>query len=814
MHLKTAFRQLKKQRLQTLINLLGLTVGLTGALVLFVGLRYEWSFDDMHSDANRIYRVVQHTRMEGSIQHWNTTAYPLAAALREDFPGIEVAQTAGPFSRIISAEDEAGNIIRFEEDRILFTDSDYLRLFNFSGYFGDPEAIWLEGNPASAFEQPDAVILTETLANRYFQNAVARGESLIGRTLLLNNKDPLTVSGVLKDPPANTSLLFEMLIPYEFFRKNNPYFAGNWSGNYQGTTFIKFPEPAVDVQAWESRIADWQKNYLKPEDDRRISYHLQSVGDMHTDSLYGSSPGSYLISERMLWGLAAMGGILLLIAVFNFINLATARIARRSKEVGVRKVLGSSAWQLRVQFLSETFLLALAAGMISLVLTQAIVQQLNQWMDIIQLDLQAGWELWGFTALLVLLIALLAGTYPAVIMSRFSPAIALKKQAEERQQKGVNLRRVLIISQFAIVQVLLVATLVVAYQMRYIHSKDLGFKQDAILSINIPKQDSASLAMLTQQLETKPAISKMSYASGPPTTHEVAYGTTFRLREESEQMARSAEMKVVDLNYLDLYGLEMVSGQWLKAAQVSPRFNGFVINETAVRQLGLSPETAIGKNLVINEGEAPVIGVIRDFHNNSLQEAITPCLFFYWGTGFFSELHLEINPEAGNMSEILTGIESVWKGVFPDRIYSYQFLNETLARNYAIENLTFKAIGIVAVLAIFVGSIGLFGLISFLNERRNKEIGIRKVLGASIGQIATLLSRELLVLILVAILLASPLAYLLTQNWLNGFTYQIELQWTFFVVAGISAVLIAALTVGLKIWSSARMNPVESLKNE
>lgn len=814
MQLKTAFRQLKKQRLQTPINLLGLTVGLTGALVLFVGLRYEWSFDDMHTDADRIYRVVQHTKMEGSVQHWNTTAYPLAAALRDDFPGIKVAQTAGPFNRIISAEDEAGNIIRFEEDRVLFTDSDYLRLFNFSGTFGDPEAIWLEGNPASAFKNPDAIILTETLANRYFKNAVARGESLIGRTLLLNNKDPLTVSGVLKDPPANTSLLFDLLIPYEFFRKNNPYFAGNWSGNYQGTTFIKFPDENVDVSGWESRIADWQKNYLNPEDDRRISYHLQPVGAMHTESLYGSSPGSYLMSEKLLWGLAAMGVILLLIAVFNFINLATAQMARRSKEVGVRKVLGSSAGQLRLQFLSETFLLALAAGTVSLVLTQIIVQELNGWIDIIQLELQTGWELWGFTALLILLISLLAGTYPAVVMSRFSPATALKKQAEERQHKGVNLRRVLIVTQFAIVQVLLVATLVVAYQMRYVHSKDLGFKQDAILSINIPQQDSAKLAMLSQRLQANPAIRKMSYASGPPTTHDVAYGTTFRLREESEKMSRSAEMKVVDLDFLDLYGLEMVSGQWLGRAQVSPRFNGFVVNETAVRQLGLSPETAIGKNLVINEGEAPVIGVIRDFHNNSLQEGITPCLFLYWGTGFFSELHLEIIPEAGNLSQVLAGIESVWKEVFPDRIYSYQFLNETLARNYAIENLTFRAIGIVAALAIFVGSIGLFGLISFLNERRNKEIGIRKVLGASVAQIASLLSGEMLILILVAIVLASPLAYMLTQNWLNGFTYQIELKWTFFLGAGLSAVLIAGVTVGLKIWSAARMNPVESLKNE
>lgn len=814
MQLKTAFRQLRKQRLQTMINLLGLTVGLTGALVLFVGLRYEWSFDTMHSEADQLYRVVQHTSMEGSIQHWNTTAYPLAAALRNDFSGIQVAQTAGPFSRIISSEDQQGNISRYREDRVLFVDADYLRLFDFARHFGDPDEVWLEGNLKTAFNDPDAVILTETLANRYFQDAASHGESLIGRTLLLNNKDPLTVRGVLRDPPANTSLSFDLLIPYEFFRKNNPYFAGNWSGNYGGTTFIKFPNKDIDIPAWESRIAAWQKNYLKPEDDQRISYHLQAVDEMHTETLYGSSPGSYTSSAQLLWVLAGMGLILLLIAVFNFINLATAQIAKRTKEVGVRKVLGSSNWQLRFQFLSETFLLTLAAGLIALGLTQLLLRGLNKWLDIVQLDLQIGPELWGFTALLILMIALLAGTYPAVIMSRFSPATALKKQAEERQAKGVNLRRVLIISQFAVVQLLVVATLVIAYQMKYMHAKDLGFRQDAIVRIDIPQTDSTKLASLSRRLQAMPEVLQMSYASGPPTTHDVAYGTTFRLREEAVGLARNAEMKVVDLNYLDLYGLEMVQGKWLGEAQVSPRFNGFVINETAVRQLGLEPETAIGKNLVINEGEAPIIGVIRDFHNNALQEAITPCIFFYWGSSFFSELHLQLLPQDKALETTLGGIESVWREIFPDRIYKYQFLSETLARNYAVETLTFKAFSTVAMLAIFVGCIGLFGLVSFLNEKRNKEIGIRKVLGASISQIAALLSREMLLLILIAVVLASPLAYYGMSQWLEGFAYQIEMQWYFFIMAGLSAVLIAALTVGTKIWSAARMNPVESLKNE
>lgn len=811
--LRTAFRQLNKQRLQTTINLLSLTVGLTVAMVLFATLRYEWSFDRQHSDTESIYRIVQHNHTEGSTQYWNTTAYPLAAALRADFPSIQAAQTAGPVSRIISAADATGHIVRFREDRVLFADATYLQLFDFARYFGTPEAMWLEGNRESAFAQTDAVVLTERLADRYFQGALQRGESVLGRTILLNNKDQLTVSGVLRNPPASSSLLFDLLIPYGFFEKNNPYPAHNWSGNYQGTTFIRFAETA-DHKTWEKEIADWQQKYLKAEDDARIEYRLQPISEIHTESRYGNSPGSYTSSATLLWSLAGMGLFVLLIAVFNFINLATAQIAQRSREVGVRKVLGGTRGQLSLQFLSETFLMTLAGGGLALTCTHVLLRRLNDWMDIVQLQLSFSPELLTFSALLIVLVAIFAGLYPALVMSGFSPLAAFRKQAEERQSKGVNLRRILIVSQFAIVQVLMVCTLVIARQMEFMRSKDLGFQHQAVVSVSVPERDSARLANLAQRLQAIPDIQQMSYASGPPTTNEVAYGTLYRLREEAPAMARSAEMKVVDLNYLSLYGLEMRSGQWLGRAQEASFFNGFVVNETAVKQLGLEPETALGKMLVINEGEAPIIGVIKDFHNNTLQESIGPCILMYWGTGFFNELYLQLHPESATFSQTLTAVEENWRAVFPEQIYHYEFLDETLARNYAVENLTFKAFGTLAGLSIFVGCIGLFGLITFLNERRNKEIGIRKVLGASVAQIAGLLSREMVLLILVAILLASPVAHFFMHRWLQGFAYPIAMQWWFFAVAGIGALGIAGLTVGSRILTTARMNPVEKLRGE
>lgn len=796
-----------------MINLLGLTVGLSAAIVLFVALRYEWSFDDAHSDADRIFRVVQHNHTEGSTQYWNTTAYPLAAALRNDFPAIEVTQTAGPYSGIISTEDRMGHEIRFREDKILFVDPHYLEIFDFAQSFGNPEAIWLQGNPETAFAADNGVILTQKLADRYFAEAVAQGESVLGRTLLLDNNDPLTVSGVVRNPPPNTSLLFDLLIPYAFFEKSDPYRAGNWSGNYQGTTFVKFQE-APNVPQWEKQMALWQKKYHSPEDNARIEYRLQAVTDMHTESLYGNTPGSYVSSSKLLWVLAGMGGILLLIAVFNFINLATALIAQRSREVGVRKVLGGTKAQLRLQFLSETFMLTLLAGVLSMTFSGFLLGLLNGWMEIVDLHLALSAEAWFFAGGLVVLTALLAGLYPAIVMSRFSPAKALKKQAEERQAKGLNLRRVLIVSQFAIVQLLVVCTIVIAQQMKYVASKDLGFKQEAIVDIHIPVKDSMLLNRLWQRLDALPGIQKMSYASGPPTTRDLAYGTLFRLQEEPEIKGRSTEMKVVDLNYLDLYGLEMIAGNWLGQAQVSNRFNGFVVNETAVAKLGLEPEEAIGKRIAINEGEAPIIGVMKDFHNNSLQEDISPCIFLYWGNFFFDELYVQLQPVAGSIPATLAAIENTWQEVFPKHIYTYQFLDESLARNYAVEHTIFQAFQAVAILAVFVGCIGLFGLISFLNEKRNKEIGIRKILGATVAQVAGLLSKEILLLICIGLLLASPVAWYAMQKWLEGFAYQIRLQGWMFLLAGMMGLCIAALTIGAKIWAAARTNPVESLRSE
>ncbi|WP_128546000.1 ABC transporter permease [Larkinella soli] len=811
-YLKIGLRNLWKNRSYGFINVLGLALGMTCCLLIVLFIRYELGFDRFHTNADRIFRVVEHSRKADGVQYWSTTAYPLAQAIRREIPGVSVTQTAGPDMRIISSTDGRGNVNRFEEKRVMFADENYLNTFDFSAAF--PEGLWLAGDPKTAFRPVNAVVLTRKMAERYFPGAGGNFAGLIGKTLTLNNSDPLTVTGVIRTPPRNTNLLFDILINFRFFEKNNPFQVTNWSGNYQGTTYLTLPEGA-DPAAFEGQLKGIQKKYQNAEDQRRISYFLQPLREIHTGTLYGGSLGRYVISRSVLAGLAVLAVFLVLIGAFNFINLSVAQAIGRRKEVGIRKVIGSTRAQLFMQFIGESLLMAAVAGVVSLLALNALLPLLNRSFTLIDLDLRPDAGLWGFGAGLVGVVALLAGGYPAFVLSGFQPIKALKN-AFDGPQKGFSLRQGLIVLQFCITYGLLVGTLVVARQMDFFRNKELGFTKEAVLTLNGPRnQQISKMEVFRERLLENPAVREVSFATGAPTTNN-HYGTDFRLKSEPETMNRQAEMKVVDLRYQSLFGLRMVAGHWFTRTNVvrdGQRFNGFVINETMAKMLGLRPEAAVGQTVVINEGEAPVLGVVKDFHNTSLQKPIEPCVMMVWNTGFFEELHLKLASSA-NLPQTLGAIARTWKQVFPEDVFQYTFLDDSLARNYLIEQLVFDAFRVFAAISIFISCLGLFGLITFAAARRTKEIGVRKVLGASVAGIVALLSKDFLKLVLVAIALGTPVAWYGMHRWLEHFTYRIEVEGWMFAGAGLAAVGIALATVGIQSVRAALMNPVKSLKNE
>ncbi|MBE9462269.1 ABC transporter permease [Dyadobacter subterraneus] len=813
-YFKSARRNLWKNKTNTIINVLGLALGITCSLGIFVFVNYELSFDKFHTNAKRIYRIVEHSKKADGIQHWPTTAYPLAEALKREFPDIGVTQTAGPDKKIISAKDQKGDVKRFEESRVMFADADYLRLFDFKNAF--EKGLWIAGNAATAFQQPNAVVLTEKMAERYFGEVSNNYDDLIAKTLTLNNTDILTVSGIIRNPPANTNLPFDILINYQFFKSKNTYQANNWSGNYLGTTYVELPAGA-DPEKFEKAIDRFKSKYLKAEDNRRISYFLQPLSDIHTNSLYSSEPGSYVLGKEILWGLGSLAVFLILIASVNFINLSTAQAMQRQKEIGVRKAIGSTKAQLFFQFMSETFVLALLAGFLSINGLYGLLWIVNQKLSFIDLALKPDSQTWLFAAGLIGIITLLAGSYPALVLSGFKPAMAIKNNVQ-RKTSGISLRQGLIVFQFGITYCLLVATWISSDQMSFFQRKGLGFSKDAVLTINAPRdKKSGQLDAFRQELLQYPYIKDVSFASGAPLTQNW-YGTDFRLKSEPVTMARQAEMKSTDTNYQRLFGLQLVAGQWISASNIVPdsvRFNGFVINETMAKMLNLSPEKAIGEKLVINEGEAPIIGVVKDFHNASLQQAIQPCVFMYSNAP--EQIHVQLlatNGRISNLPQTLAHLSQIWKENFPDDVYQFTFLNESLAKNYFVEQLVFDAFKAFAAISIFISCLGLFGLIILTAAQRTKEIGVRKVLGASITSVVGMLTADFVKLVVCAIVLALPISWWAMHQWLQGFAYKTEINWWVFALSGIFAVVIALVTVSFQSIKAALMDPVKSLKSE
>ena len=812
-YFKVAFRHLSKNRTYTTINVLGLALSITCTIIIYVFVSYELNFDAFHSQSENTYRVVEHSRTADGTQYRNTTAYPLAEALQQDFPGVDVTQAVGPIGGMIGRENSDGQIGRFEENNILFVDSNYLHVFDFKNI----NEFWVAGNPQTAFTNPNSIVLTKPAVEKYFPSIDSQYGSVIGETLQLNDQDLLTVTGVLQKPPANINLQFQVLIPYEFFESRNQYVAGDWSGNHQGTTFITLPESG-NIAGWESQINMLKDRYMDTEHAQRTTYYLQPITDIHTETLYGNSIGSYVIDKNTLMVLIILAGFLIAIACFNYINLTTAISTRRFKEMSIRRISGGTRPQIITQIMVEVLIITILAVLFSIACTEWVLNYISQSISIINLDLNLDVSVILFSIILIVVITCLAGLYPAFSLTNGKTRLEFQKQTHHKSSNLFSIRQGLIVIQFSIACLLILGTMVITQQMHFIRNVDPGFARDASVIVDIPDQSYGKLNLFEERLLQNPAIENVSFSSGPPTTNGRQYGTGYRLNREHANQMRDAELKVVDLNYFELFDLNILAGSWLTEANVVEGFNGFVVNETLVRSLGMEPENAIGEIIVINEGRAPIVGVVEDFHNNSFQYEITPCLMFYWGgVNFFDRAVIQFQDATLNSQSVndnLQFIEEVWKDIFPVGIYGFQFLDDYMAQNYKVENFLFYSVNVLSVISFFIACLGLFGLASFTAERRKKEIGIRKVLGASIATIVVLLNKDFLKLATIGFLLAIPFAWYAMNRWLQEFTYRIEIGYEVFLVSGTVAILIAMLVVSWQTIRASIVNPVHSLRSE
>ncbi len=797
-YIKIAWRNLIKNKMSTTINILGLSIGISACIVILLFVNYELTFDKYHIKSDQTYRVVQHTKMPDQTLYWNTTAYPLAQALREDIPEIDiVTQIAGPMRRHFEYKNETGKSIKFEVPYVVFADAHYSNVFNIQ---------WLAGNPDEALAVENGVVLTKSLVEKHFSKTSNNYDTILGKTLFLNSKDPLTVTGIIENAPGNTTQKYTMLIAYSFFKKHNPYPSENWSGNYQGTTFITTKNKEIKT-GLASKINTWKKKYLKPEDDKRITYALQPVSEIHTETLYGSSPGGYTIPLKTLYIAGVIALFILGIAIINFINLVTAQSIARSKEVGIRKVLGSRPLDLIYQFVFENSLLIIITILISLGITMVLLQLLNDKLSVIDLQLALQWDHIGIVIAIGILTIVSAAIYPALILASFKPIQALKNQFSIKNRTGLSLRKSLILFQFIVVQLFVVAAIIVSQQMQLFSNGDVGFSKEAIIITEAP--EFSKLDIYKEALYQDASITDVAFGSGPPmAVNGLQLGTNYRLSGTPVETAMESEMKIAGPNYLDFYGLELIAGR--NISENKEAFDEFIVNEKVIQAYGWTPQEAIGKKITINEGEASIIGVVKNFHNNSLQHEITPCILMNWA---YFKNNAFIKTTDINATT-LGLIEDTWKQSFTRGIYRYHFLDEAIAREYAIERLIFNGFTTFSILAICIGCLGLMGLMSFITARRTKEIGIRKVLGATLFQNVTFFSKEFIGVVLIAFIIAAPIVYYAMNSWLESFTYSITMTPWMFIIGGLLTLVLAIITCSFQSIKASLANPIKSLQTE
>lgn len=787
-YFKTAWRNISKHKSYSIINVLGLTLGIASCIVIFLVVQYELNYDKFNSKADRTYRVTLN-----ALDFNPNISMAVVPAMRTDFPELEeVSQSFYNESGLMSIGET-----KYKEKGILFADKYFLSIFDYH---------WLEGNSKTALAEPNSIVLTESIAHKYFGNKEA-----MGQRVYLENRFALKVTGVIKDVPGNTHLPFNVLISFETISNDVKDMMSNFYAIAGGSfAYIVTPKnyPVANIQNRMHGFIEknWGKDIAK---DAKLL--LQPLTDIHFDTRYLNNTISYTTSRETYYALAAVAVLIIIIACINFINLATAQAIRRAKEVGVRKVLGSTRSQLIMQFLGETTLMVVVALILGFSLTALSLPQLSGWLNIkINIVQLAQPDIIIKIFIAAMIVILLAGLYPAFIQSAFNPIQSLKSKAVMSGKK-LALRKSLVVIQFAISQMMIAGTLVVAYQMNFFENQNLGFNKDAVISFVIP--DEQKTEVLRQQLLSNPGVKQISFSSGAP-----VYGnsyTSFISPEAGITKDEVTEMKFIDEPYTDIFQLKMLAGDKVKRTNASDKDTVYnvVANETMIHKLGIQdPQKAIGKHVILNGNwQCTITGVVQDFQSESKHKKIRPCVLLYRADNFYNA---SVKLQTSSMNKTIAGIDKSWSALFPDNLFNYEFLDDHIAAWYSQEQKEYTAFKLFAGVAILISCLGLYGLIAFAAAQRTKEVGIRKVLGASIANIVFLFSREFALLIAVAFLIAAPVAYCVMNNWLQSFAYQVNIGANIFVIDILSSFVIAACTIAYQAIKAAVASPVKSLRTE
>lgn len=799
-YFKTAIRNLLRERSSSFLNLAGLTLGITCSLVLFLLVKHMATFDTYHEKRDRIYRVV--TQSDGTNGKFYTAGVPTALpdAFRQDFPEAEVVTFASYRSNVlIKVLQKDGESKKFQEEQgVVFAQPDFFRIFD--------RALVL-GSPDKSLDEPKEAIISRSLAKKFFNR-----EDVVGEIVQYDTVE-YKIAGVMEDYPDNTDFPFSLMLSYATI-KNQRDQAG-WGSIWSDEQCYILLKEQESVSKIQERMPAFVAKYLGNDNYRHQTFTLQPLSEIHFDDRYSNF--SYNTAPReMLIALGVIAAFLIITACINFINLATAEAIKRSKEVGIRKTLGSSRRQLMFQFLGETTLVTTFAMLLSLGLAQLALSLLNPFLELsLGLDFATDHLLWLFIISITIAVSLLSGLYPSMIISGFKPVLALKNQISNKSSSGYALRSGLVVLQFMISQFFIMATIILLSQMKYFQTTELGFRKDAVLVLPVPERESpaegdgsSKMRALREEINQLAGVEYVSLSSTPPSSGAVS-STGFYLEGEEESARKDTQVKQVDANYISLYGIDLVAGSNLEDYDTA---RGFLVNEQLVRVAGFkSPEEILGKRINMWQRTLPVVGVVRDFNTVSLRDPIEPTVLMNNISGYRT---LSIKVNQAQLRNVIAEVKAQWERAYPEHIFDYQFMDDQIREFYEGEQRMSVMLTVFTSMAIFIGCLGLFGLATFMANQKTKEIGVRKALGASVESIILLFSREYVKLIIIGFLVASPLVWFLMNKWLENFAYKISIGPLVFIAGFILTLIVAIATVGYKSFRAAIVNPIKSLRYE
>lgn len=791
-YINIALRTMRKQKVYFIVNLLGLSLGVTAFLVSFALVSHLRSFDRYHEKADITYRLVTHTSESGREYHTPGIPAVLPASFLADFQGIShAAFISGGHDGLVSV-GEAEDRRFFQENGFAFTNGDFFQVFDRALILGNKDA-------SSLLKSPNEVVLSERAAKKFFGKT-----DVVGELINLRRSQDYLVVAVMEDFPTNTDFPFDLLFSYENLKEERE--RGGWFSIYSDDhLYLSIPDQN-DVKSIEAGLPAFVEKYLGDKNRESRSHHLQSLSSLHFDDRYTNF--SYqTVNENTIMAIWILAIFLVITACINFINLSTALSANRTKEVGLRKVMGSSRGQIIVQFLTEAGLITFLALIVSLIASNFLIDQLNAF-------LQTGvhfHQLFQTSGLLMaaglwLLVTLFAGYYPSLSISSLNPTEAFRPISKGKNSGSILLRRALVVFQFGISQVFIIATLVLIYQMHFLKNTDMGFKKDAVLTMSIPEYNEDKTKIFAERLRQIPGVLSASLSYTEPASSSIS-ATNVIMSESSEEF--TVHIKPADEYYLDTYGLELLAGENLIP---SDTINRYLVTASFAKKAGFEdPSDIIGKYAIISGKDAPIVGVVKDFHTISLKNEMEPTILFT-RPRFYSTIGVKVN--YANMEGLLSDMKNHHNELYPEFRFEYQFLDEKVANFYEGEQRMMTIFSLLSLIAITIGCIGLYGLVSFMAQKKHKEMGVRKILGASENQILLLFSKDFVYLLLLAFLFAAPLAAYVMNQWLANFAYRIPLDWQIFAASLFLTFLIAILTVGYRSIQAARSNPVQALKSE